>query len=225
MTNRTTEDYIKAIYAIGKDGGRATTSSLADHLRLADASVTDMLKKLSDRGLATYERYQGAFLTPEGRSMALKIVRRHRLWEMFLVRHLGYSWDKVHSEAERLEHVTSDDLEERLDRALDYPTTDPHGDPIPSATGAVSATDGIPLSEVEVGSHVSVCRVSDRDDQMLQHAASIGIALATVVLVKERRPFDGSLIIEISGADHFVSSTVAGAIFVTSCPEPAKEKV
>lgn len=223
MPNRTTEDYIKAIYAIGKDGARATTSAVADHLKLADASVTDMLKRLSERGLATYERYQGVSLTPRGRRMALKIVRRHRLWEMFLVRHLGYSWDKVHSEAERLEHVTSDDLEERLDRALDYPKTDPHGDPIPSASGTVPVFDGIPLAEVPVGRTVTVRRVSDRDEEILQHATSLGIALLTPVRVKERRSFDGSMLIEIAGMDQFVSSLVAGAIFVTPYAEALGE--
>jgi DtxR family Mn-dependent transcriptional regulator len=220
MPNRTTEDYIKAIYAIGKDGGRATTSALADHLKLADASVTDMLKKLSERGLATYERYQGAFLTAPGRRMALKIVRRHRLWEMFLVRHLGYSWDKVHSEAERLEHVTSDELEDRLDMALDYPTADPHGDPIPSASGTVPALDGVPLAEVPVGRTVMVRRVSDRDGEILQHATSLGIALETPVRVKERRSFDGSMMIEVADRDHFVSRMVAEAIFVAEQGEP-----
>jgi len=223
MANRTTEDYIKAIYAIGKDGGRATTSSLAEHLKLADASVTDMLKKLSERGLATYERYQGARLTPAGRQMALKIVRRHRLWEMFLVRHLGYSWDKVHSEAERLEHVTSDELEDRLDRALDFPASDPHGDPIPSASGMISSFDGVPLAEVPVGRTVLVRRVSDRDGEILLHASSLGIALETPVVVKERRSFDGSMVIEVAERDHFVSRLVAEAIFVAEEHEPVRE--
>jgi len=223
MPNRTTEDYIKAIYSIGKDGARATTSALASHLNLADASVTDMLKKLSERGLATYERYQGAFLTQRGRQMALKIVRRHRLWEMFLVRHLGYSWDKVHSEAERLEHVTSDELEERLDRALDYPSADPHGDPIPSASGTVPILGGMPLAEVPLGHTVRVQRVSDRDGEILQHATSLGIALKTPVRVKERRTFDGSMVIEVAGCDQFVSRMVAEAIFVAEQPVVVEE--
>ena len=222
MPTRTTEDYIKAIYAIGKDGARATTSALAAQLNLADASVTDMLKKLSERGLATYERYQGAALTPGGRQMALKIVRRHRLWEMFLVRHLGYSWDKVHSEAERLEHVTSDEMEERLDRALDFPKTDPHGDPIPSASGTVPELDGMPLAEVPVGHAVEVRRVSDQDAEILQHASTLGIALKTPVRVKERRSFDGSMVIEVAEREQFVSRMVAEAIFVGELAEEGR---
>ena len=132
--NRATEDYLKAIFSLQTRGERASTSAIAGYLQVADASITDMLKKLSRRGYIRYRRYRGAELTDRGRMAALKIVRRHRLWEMFLVRYLGCAWDEIHAEAERLEHATSDFLEEKLDRALGSPSIDPHGEPIPRWT-------------------------------------------------------------------------------------------
>lgn len=214
MSTISTEDYVKAVYKLEEDGQKATTSALAAHLQVADASITDMIKKLSEKGLVHYERYQGVALTAKGRKMALSILRRHRLWEMFLVAHLGYSWDKVHDEAERLEHVTSEDLERHLDETLGFPAVDPHGDPIPSKGGVVRNESGSALASCEVGDVVTIFRVSDVSSELLQHATRIGLALNSKLIIKEKKSFDGSMLVKIGSKQQFISKQVAEAIFV-----------
>ena len=214
MPNITTEDYIKAIYKLEHEGGKVTTSALALQLQLSDASITDMMKKLSEKGLVHYERYQGVGLAPRGKRMALKIVRRHRLWEMYLVKFLGFSWDQVHDEAERLEHVTSDELEKRLDDALGFPTSDPHGDPIPGVDGELSHPKYTALTDYAIGDVVKVLRVSDDDSEMLQHATKLGLELNKKLTVKEKRDFDGSMLVKVGTKEHFISQQMAQAIFV-----------
>jgi DtxR family Mn-dependent transcriptional regulator len=214
MRNISTEDYVKAIYRLEREGEKVTTSALAGRLQLADASVTDMVKKLSGKGLLHYKRYQGVGLTARGKHVALKIVRRHRLWEMYLVKFLGFSWDQVHDEAERLEHVTSDELERRLDTALGFPTTDPHGDPIPRVSGELDHPKYRALTECDAGDVVRVLRVSDDDSQMLQHAAQLGIELNKKLVVREKRSFDGSMVVKVGLKQQFISKEVAQAIFV-----------
>lgn len=216
MHNISTEDYIKAIYRLEREGEKVTTSALAGQLQLADASITDMVKKLSDKGLLHYKPYRGVGLTAQGKQAALKIVRRHRLWEMYLVRFLGFSWDQVHDEAERLEHVTSEELEQRLDSALDFPATDPHGDPIPDAKGELAPPEYTALSEHGVGDVVKVLRVSDDDNEMLQFATRAGLVLNKKLTVKEKMGFDGSMVVRVGGKEQFVSKEMAGAIFVES---------
>ena len=214
MKSISAEDYIKAIYKLEGKSEKATTSALAAQLEVADASITDMIKKLSEKGLLHYERYQGVELTAKGRKMALSILRRHRLWEMFLVKFLDFSWDKVHDEAERLEHVTSEDLERHLDMALGFPTMDPHGDPIPSKEGTVTGTDDSSLAECEVGNVVRISRVSDDNSEILLHASRMGLGLNSRLTIKEKKTFDGSLVVKVGGKQRFISKEVAQAIFV-----------
>jgi DtxR family Mn-dependent transcriptional regulator len=214
MTNRGTEDYLKTIYALEQRGDRASTSALAAQLQVADASITDMLKKLSKKGLVNYRRYRGAELTRAGRRVALRIVRRHRLWEMFLVKFLDYSWDAIHVEAEALEHATSEALERKLDAALGFPTTDPHGDPIPTADGECPASTLVALSAAEPGEVVVVSRVSDADPEVLKYASSLGIVLHRRIRVKETIPFDGSLRVKVGNKEQFISGKLATHIFV-----------
>lgn len=214
MPLKTTEDYVKHIYMLSQGGGRVTTSALASSLQVADPSITDMLKKLSDRGYVRYEPYRGVNLTDEGRRLAMKTVRRHRLWEMFLVTHLGYTWDQVHDEAERLEHVMSDLLEAKLDALLGFPAVDPHGDPIPTAGGDLRALQDEALHACSEGDTVRVLRVSDRNPHILKHAARIGLALDTEMNILETRGFDGSLVVAIAGRREYLSRAVAAAIFV-----------
>lgn len=214
MPTISTEDYIKVIYKLESRGERATTSALAAQLGVADASITDMIKKLSEKGLVRYERYQGVHLTARGRRMALGILRRHRLWEMFLTQFLGYSWDKVHDEAERLEHVTSDELEHRIDEALGFPTVDPHGHPIPTKDGELAGTDDASLSACSVGDVVRISRVDDDNSELLHHAAALGLALNSKLTVKEKKTFDGSMLVKVGAKQHFISKQVADAIFV-----------
>ena len=214
MPQTSTEDYIKAIYTLEGRTKKVTTSALATQLQLADASITDMIKKLSEKGLVHYKRYRGVGLTAQGKRMALKIVRRHRLWEMFLVKFLGFSWDKVHDEAERLEHMTSDELEKQLDNALGFPSHDPHGDPIPNAAGDLEQLAYTALTECKPGDVVRILRVSDDDSQMLQHATTLGVELNKKLVIKEMRDFDGSMVIKVGIKEHFVSHHMARRIFV-----------
>ncbi|HET6274207.1 MAG TPA: metal-dependent transcriptional regulator [Bacteroidota bacterium] len=214
ILNKSTEDYIKNIYKLQREGEKVTTSALAMTLQLSDPSVTDMIKKLSEKGLVRYAPYRGVELTASGRLMALKIVRRHRLWEMYLMKFLGFSWDKVHDEAERLEHVTSEEMEQKLDEALGFPAADPHGDPIPDATGGLEHTAYAALHEFGVGDVVKVLRVSDDDSQILQHATKLGLGLNKKLTVREKMNFDGSMVVKVGGKDQFISREVAGSIFV-----------
>lgn len=214
MANRSTEDYIKNIYKLQREGEKVTTSALASNLQLSDPSITDMIKKLSEKGFVRYAPYRGVELTASGKRMALQIVRRHRLWEMYLMKFLGFSWDRVHDEAERLEHVTSEEMERKLDEALGFPTVDPHGDPIPDARGGLEHTAYTALPEFSVGDVVRVLRVSDNDSQILQHAARLGFALNKKLTVREKMSFDGSMVVNVGGKDQFISKEVAGSIFV-----------
>ncbi len=211
---RTTEDYLKAICMLEQRAERVSTSALAARLRLADASITDMLKKLSGKGLVRYERYRGVELTQAGRKVALKIMRRHRLWEMFLVKFLGFSWDQIHEEAERLEHVTSDLLEQRIDRVLGHPHVDPHGDPIPSADGVVKDHTLTTLAEASPGSVVVVTRVRDGSPEILRYMALLGIDLQKTLRVNEAIDFDGSLRIQMGSREQFISAKLAESIYV-----------
>lgn len=214
MPNQTTEDYIKNIYKLQSEGGKVTTSALAQSMQLSDPSITDMIKKLSERGFVRYAPYKGVELTASGRRMAMKTLRRHRLWEMYLVKFLGFSWDQIHEEAERLEHVTSDLLEDKLDEALGFPTVDPHGDPIPSADGELDHPEYPSLTSCDAGDVVKVLRVSDDEPQILQHATRLGVGLNTKITVREKRDFDGSMTIKVGTKQRFISREVAGAIFV-----------
>jgi DtxR family transcriptional regulator, Mn-dependent transcriptional regulator len=223
MRNRSTEDYLKAICRLEEEVGRASTTSLARHLGLAGASITAMLKRLSADGLVEYEPYRGVALSREGRRVALRTLRRHRLWEMYLVRHLGFSWDQIHAEAERLEHATSDLLEKRLDQALGSPTVDPHGDPIPSERGVLRQTRQVTLADSPPGSTVLVLRVRDAETELLKYMTHLGIGLSTRILVKEVMGFDGSLRVRIESQEHFLSQKLARSIIV--CPaRPTRQR-
>ncbi len=211
---KTTEDYLKAICMLEGRGERVSTSALASRLGLADASITEMLKKLSHQGLVRYERYRGVELTVPGRKLALKILRRHRLWEMFLVKFLGFSWDQIHEEAERLEHVTSDLLEQQLDRALGHPNADPHGDPIPTVDGVLRDHELLRLSDVSPGASVLVTRVRDGDPEILRYMALLGIGLRKEITIKEAIDFDGSLRVQIGSSEQFISARLAESIYV-----------
>jgi DtxR family Mn-dependent transcriptional regulator len=214
MTNSSTEDYIKSIYRLEREDETVLTTSLAKHLGVGAGSVTDMIKKLSDRQLLHYEPYQGVKLTEDGKRLALKMVRRHRLWEMFLVTFLNYTWDEVHDEAERLEHVTSDELENRLDNALGFPKVDPHGDPIPTAEGVVNEISYSMLSNCSVDDEGIIVRVSDDSPEVLQLLAKLGLGLNTKIQLIHKVKFDGSVIIKIKNREIPLSPVMAKSIFI-----------
>jgi DtxR family Mn-dependent transcriptional regulator len=214
MASHQAEDYLKSIYKLQEIGGRVSTSSLSESLRVSAPSVTEMIKKLAEDGVLTYAPYKGVELTAEGKKRALKILRRHRLWEAFLVQVLKYPWHEIHEEAERLEHLTSEKLEQRLDEALGFPRTDPHGHAIPSSEGSIDHHRYTALAEVSPGESVIVARVNDTDSQVLVYASRLGIALKKKIKVKERVDFDGSLRVEIGRKEQFVSAKLASNIFV-----------
>ena len=207
-------DYLKAIWEVGGSGA-ASTKDVADRLSVAPASVTNMFARLQEMGLAKYERYQGASLTEVGREEALRLLRRHRLIETFLLEHLGYSWQEVHEEAERLEHAVSDGFTERLAEFLGHPDRDPHGDPIPAADGTLAAEESSPLDEAAVGDRVRISRVKHDDSAVLAFLGERGLVPGRVVEVKEVRALDGIVTVEDEdGETHTLGESLARSIFV-----------
>src|SRR5512147_2185099 len=194
------EDYLKVVWKLSRpDGGdgRVPVGDIAAELGVSAPSVTGMVQKLRGMGLVRYARYDGVRLTPKGRKIALEIVRHHRLWELYLHTRLGVPLDRVDGEAERLEHVLSDDMEELLSRALGDPTHDPHGDPIPSKAGILGAVRGEPLSSLEPGAPAVVTHVSDRRADKLRYLVRLGLVPGARVAVVERAPFGGPLTIRV----------------------------
>ena len=214
MAKEQIENYLKNIYKLQSHGGKVTTSSLSGRLKITPASVSEMVRRLAEEGYLTHTPYKGVQLTPEGRKKALRIIRRHRLWELFLVRILKYDWDEIDEEAERLEHITSDRLEQRIDELLGFPDRDPHGDVIPTAEGKVEEKGRAPLSDIGEGKTVVVSRVSDSSPEILQYASKLGIALGKKIRVKDKVEFDGSLRVEVGGKERFISSKLAQNVFV-----------
>jgi len=216
MISRAMEDYLKSIYQAASNEDKVSTSNLAEQMNCSPASVTNMLQKLSELKLVEYEPYQGVTLTPSGSKVALEILRHHRLIELYLADVLGYSWDKVHEEAEQLEHVISEEFEERIDQALGHPTIDPHGDPIPTKEGTIAAPPSQSLWETPGGKKVQVYRVSDRDPEVLRYLASIGILPEVEISVLKKGPFNGPIHVQIEDSEHSLSEELATQIFVVS---------
>lgn len=220
----TVEDYLKAIYEHQAASGNAAvgTAALADRLRVSRASVTGMLKKLaaSPRPLIAYTRYRGVRLTPVGEKAALEVVRHHRLLETYLITALGYSWDEVHHEAEGLEHVISEDFEDRIAEFLGHPDFDPHGAPIPQRDGSLPTRTEVRLSDLPVGRSASVSRVPDRDPELLRYLDRLGLRPQQQLLVVARDPFDGPVHIRPGAAESVVvlGRRVADDVFVVEEP-------
>lgn len=208
------EDYLKAIYSLAEQGKAAGTTDLARALSVQPASVSGMIRRLASDGFLTHEPYRGVRLTGAGNREALKVLRRHRIIESFLVERLGFSWDDVHEEAERLEHAASDRLIERLAEALGHPETDPHGAPIPSRSGEVAATGYLRLCDAEAGSRVTVRSVDDDDPRRLRYFESVGLLPGVGVLVRSggrqetgrrgKAPVTGSVELTVSGREEAV---------------------
>lgn len=210
------ENYIKAIYALSENNLESiSTNLLAERMCTKASSVTDMLKKLTDKGLLTYQKYQGCSLTESGLSIALSIVRKHRLWEVFLVDKLQFGWDEVHEIAEQLEHIQSVQLTNRLEEFLEFPKVDPHGDPIPNREGIFEApTVRSSLASCDVGAIGSVMGVEDGSPEFLQYLNKIELKLGSEIEVIDKLSFDGSLVISIDHRTIQFSQLVATKIFV-----------
>ena len=194
---RSEENYLKSIYHLGGTGlNNVSTNALASRLKTKASSVTDMVKKLSEKNLVIYKKYRGVRLTEEGRNVAIKIIRKHRLWEVFLVEKLNFSWDEVHDVAEQLEHVRSDKLISELDAYLGFPSHDPHGDPIPDEMGKFKSSQKVLLADVESGSICFCVGVVDSSARFLRYLDKIGIALGTQLKVISKEGFDNSMTIK-----------------------------
>jgi DtxR family Mn-dependent transcriptional regulator len=209
------EDYAKAIYALAHQGdGTVATNALAERLGVTPASVSAMVKKLDERGLVRHVRYKGVALTPAGERVALEVMRHHRLRETYLAEHLGVPWDRVHEEAEALEHVISEDLEARIAAKLGHPTHDPHGDPIPTASLEMPAEETLRLSDLVPGDTGHFVRVSDSDPAMLRYLDERGVGLGDELEVLERQPFDGPLTVRFGDQLHVLGGKLARAMRV-----------
>lgn len=215
MNNISKEDYLSTMYKHRDASGAIKSNQIADRLNISGAAVTDMLKKLSREGYVDYKKYKGIRLTRIGEEYAMNMVRRHRIWEVFLHQVVGIPWDKVHSEAENLEHSSSDELINRLEEMLDFPEFDPHGDPIPDKEGNLPEQKNYKsLSRIRSGMKVIVTKVNDFDSGFLKYISKMGIGLNKVIEVKEVLKFDGSMLIEIDGKEFSVSNKLAANIFV-----------
>lgn len=208
------QDYLKAIYKLEERDHQVTTSSLAEFLGVAPASVTNMCKKLAELHLVDYEPYQGVRFTPAGKKMALEIIRHHRLIELYLAEALNVPWDQVHAEAEKLEHVISEDLEERMAAALGDPRFDPHGAPIPSRTGTIDQPPSGRLADMHPGARLVVVEVDDHDPALLRYLGNMGLYPGTEVQLLSCAPFDGSLTLGIGENQHSLSQQAAKSILV-----------
>jgi len=209
------ENYIKTIFHLEQKALEGvSTNAIAEQMDTKASSVTDMIKKLSEKGVINYVKYQGVTLTQEGRKTALSIIRKHRLWEVFLVETLDFSWDEVHEIAEQLEHIHSEKLIDRLDKLLDFPKYDPHGDPIPTKDGTFSERDKILLSELTVGEGGICVGVEDTSSAFLKFLDKNGIALGQKIHVIEKEEFDASLQISINGKNLNISNLVASNLYI-----------
>lgn len=215
----TVEDYLKAIYELERGSAAAGTNDIAQLLALTPASVTGMVKRLADQGLLAYEPYRGVKLTEAGRRAALRTLRRHRVIESYLVQVLGYSWDRVHDEAERLEHAASEELVDRMAESMGEPAVDPHGAPIPARDGTIDERDYHSLSDLGEGVTARVVRVGDDNPQMLRYLFEVGIVPSVEVTVVERAPFGGPISIRVNETELSIGPALAGHVLVEPIPD------
>jgi DtxR family Mn-dependent transcriptional regulator len=208
------QDYLKEIYKIQASGEKATTTAIAKRMDVAPSSATSMLKKLAALGLAEHAPYRGVELSEAGTKIALEVIRHHRLIEQYLAETLGLSIDAVHAEADRLEHVLSEELEARIDEKLGYPTHDPHGDPIPDAGLNVERSELRSLEALEPGEEATVKRVPDGDADLLRYLAKLALVPGGRVTMRRSEPFGGPLTVLVSGQEHAISRELAGQIGV-----------
>jgi DtxR family Mn-dependent transcriptional regulator len=215
------EDYLKAIYTIGKGTGAAATNDIAQRLALAPASVSGMVRRLADQGLLAYERYHGVKLTETGRRAALRTLRRHRVIEAYLAQALGYPWDRVHEEAERLEHAASEELVDRMAATIGEPEVDPHGAPIPTRDGAVDETEYTSLADLPIGVPGMVVRVADEDPAMLRYLAELSVVPGKKVTVKSRAPYGGPITLTLGRLEISIGPGLAAHVLTAPVTEKA----
>ena len=215
MLSQAEENYIKAIYSLETQSDKGVSTNLiAEKMQTKASSVTDMIKKLSDKKLVVYKRYQGVQLSEKGKKVAILIVRKHRLWESFLVDKLNFSWDEVHNIAEQLEHIKSEELIERLDRFLEYPSVDPHGDPIPDKDGNIKKRNKVKLSALKENEQSILLSVKDSSADFLKYLNKKKIAIGNTIKVLSVEPFDRSMHIEMNSKQFIISENVAENLYL-----------
>jgi DtxR family Mn-dependent transcriptional regulator len=214
------EDYLKAIYEIGRGSVSVATNDIAQRLNLTAASVSGMVRRLADQGLLSYEKYRGVMLTDSGRRAALRTLRRHRVIESYLSEALQYPWDRVHDEAERLEHAASDELVDRMAAAIGEPIVDPHGAPIPSREGLMDETVHLSLAELGAGYGARVVQVSDDDPEMLRYLGELAIVPGAEIIVLSKAPYDGPITLRVSGAQLAIGPALAAQVLVEPLIDP-----
>lgn len=220
ILSQSIEDYLKAIFTLQSEGERASTTKIAASLEVSSASATNMIKRLSEMGLVDYQSYKGSKLTTSGKKIALEIIRHHRLLELYLLEVMGYSWDEVHDEAEKLEHHISEQFEDKIANLLDDPTHDPHGDPIPSKEGIMPQMDAQPLIEAEPNQEYILSRVKDQDPELLRYLEKIGMLPGIKIKLKEKAPFNGPLTLLVEHEEQAIGHDVAKNIFVAKIKRP-----
>lgn len=216
MSTISKENYLKTIFNYKISfGENATTTKVAQDLSVSNAAITDMAKKLSDEGLISYEKYKGMELTTTGEKIALKVIRRHRLWELFLVKALGIGWNEVHDEAEKLEHHTSEFLIDKIDEYLGFPEFDPHGHPIPKKNGTLPKTPKvIQIAEAEKNIVYEFVRVDDKDSELINYLIRVGLLLNTELIVIDKLAFDNSVTVSFNKKNLSLSKKLTKSIYV-----------
>ncbi|NOT36565.1 MAG: metal-dependent transcriptional regulator [Saprospiraceae bacterium] len=216
LLSHTEENYLKTLIKLVLENANseAGTNELASHLAVKPATANDMLKKLKEKGLVSYEKYGKINLTNQGTKIALEIIRKHRIWETFLYEKLDFSWDEVHDVAEQLEHIKSDKLIDKLEKFLDYPEFDPHGDPIPNKEGKFKVQHKTTLAEIAVGKSCKMIAVKDNSNSFLQYVVKVGLGINNEIKVLSRQDYDAMMLIEVNGQQSSVSQKFAENIFV-----------
>jgi len=209
------QDYLKVIFKLRAETGEASTSAIAQRMKVTAGTVTTMLQRLHEAGLVTYTPYRAAELTPAGERVALELIRHHRLLELYLHRAMGYRWDEVDAEAEALEHAISEEFEERMTHLLGDPKWDPHGSPIPARDGSVVERPSVPLIDLEVGQPAVICRVSDDDAALLRYLERQGLTLEVSLRLVRKEPYSGQVTVETEEGERHLSEASARSVFVS----------
>ncbi|MBN2732263.1 MAG: metal-dependent transcriptional regulator [Balneolaceae bacterium] len=219
VLSQAVEDYLKAIFKLQADEKGVSTTRLAEAMEVSSASATNMIKRLAEMGLVDHQSYKGAKLTGSGRKIALEIIRHHRLLELYLLEVMGYSWDEVHDEAEKLEHHISERFEDKIAELLGDPTHDPHGDPIPTKDGIMPKMDEQPLIQAEESQTYIIGRVKDQDPERLRYLEKEGLLPGVQLTIKKKAPFNGPLTLLVEDEEKIIGQDLAKTIFVAELPE------
>ncbi len=219
--NISKENYLKTIYTLSKgNGGNVSTSEIAQELKVTKSAITDMVNRLSKQGYINYQKYKGVKILSKGKKEAKNILRKHRLWEVFLIKTLNYKWEDVHEEAERLEHCTTNSLINKIDEYLKFPKFDPHGAPIPNDEGNYRTTENsFPLSECSIGKIYTVARVIDKNIDLIRYLSQINLLIDKKIKIIDKLSFDNSIIVEIDKMKHSLSEILVKQIFIKAVKE------